>query len=581
MNIKVRGPSWSALQLASKLNGYVAALAVLAATVGLQYGFRAAFGKGFVGVFFVYMLAFLIAAWCGYGPGLLVVGLAVGVVPYLFDPKFTIRNLNLGGLAVLVIISLLVSRVSASRSKTEESLRRSNEDLDDRVRRRTAEVDQANTALQNQFAELEELYGKLPVGVCFFDTSLRYVRINERLAEINGVPAAAHVGRLLRETVPPAVAEIVEPLFRRVMETGEPFFDHELRSPVPTAPEKEGFWLVGCSPVNAKDGTRLGIQVIVQDLAARKQAEAGLSLMASIIESSEDAVISKNLDGIISSWNPAAERIYGYSAEKAIGRSMAMLLPPDRATEEEQLLRRLRQGHRVDHFETTRVREDGKIVHVSLTISPIRDASGRVIGASHIARDISERRLFEEQLRQTQKLESLGILAGGVAHDFNNLLTGILGNASLALETTPVANANHALLEEVVRAAQRAADLTRQLLAYAGKGRFITSLVDISELVREVTSLVHTSVPKNVQLRLELASNLPPVEADTGQIQQIVMNLVINAAEAIVGETGRWGSDGQQWIDEQYIAMLAASGVSLRPGQYVCAAGTGQWNRHG
>src|SRR6185437_5447500 len=139
--------------------------------------------------------------------------------------------------------------------------------------------------------------------VCFLDTQLRYVRINERLAAMDGVAAEAHLGRDLRETVPPAMADILEPLFRGVLETGEPFFDREFTGPVPQAPEHEGCWLVGCSPIDAKDGTRLGIQVIVQDITTRKQAEVGLSLMASIIESSEDAVISKNLDGVINSWN--------------------------------------------------------------------------------------------------------------------------------------------------------------------------------------------------------------------------------------------------------------------------------------
>jgi signal transduction histidine kinase len=140
----------------------------------------------------------------------------------------------------------------------------------------------------------------------------------------------------------------------------------------------------------------------------------------------------------------------------------------------------------------------------------------------------------EEELLQTQKLESLGVLAGGVAHDFNNLLTGIMGNASLAIECLP-RDAQHLrkVLDDVVGASERAAHLTRQLLAYAGKGRFIIERIDLSEIVRAITHLIQSSIPKNACLRLELADDLDAVEADATQLQQIVMNLVINAAEAI------------------------------------------------
>jgi signal transduction histidine kinase len=149
-----------------------------------------------------------------------------------------------------------------------------------------------------------------------------------------------------------------------------------------------------------------------------------------------------------------------------------------------------------------------------------------------------ERRTLEEQLRQAQKLESLGLLAGGVAHDFNNLLTGILGNASLALEVLDPPEPARTMLLDVVRASERAADLTRQLLAYAGKGRFVVQRVNVSEVVRDIADLICTSIPKLVSLRLDLSDTLPAIEADASQIQQLVMNLVINAGEAMEDRAG-------------------------------------------
>jgi signal transduction histidine kinase len=143
-----------------------------------------------------------------------------------------------------------------------------------------------------------------------------------------------------------------------------------------------------------------------------------------------------------------------------------------------------------------------------------------------------ERHNLEEQLRHAQKLESLGLLAGGVAHDFNNLLTGILGNASLVLEMVETESDVRGMLQDIIRASERAADLTRQLLAYAGKGKFLIEPVDASDLVRDISELLRSSVPRTVELALQLHPDLPPVEGDASQIQQLVMNLILNAVEA-------------------------------------------------
>jgi len=150
-----------------------------------------------------------------------------------------------------------------------------------------------------------------------------------------------------------------------------------------------------------------------------------------------------------------------------------------------------------------------------------------------------ERRALEEQLRRAQKLESLGLLAGGVAHDFNNLLTGIMGNASLVMETAYLDSGVRGMLQDIIRASERAADLTRQLLAYAGKGRFVVERVNASAVVRDISELIRASVPRTVDLSLDLHPDLPPLEGDPTQIQQLVMNLILNAVEATGERPGR------------------------------------------
>jgi len=295
-------------------------------------------------------------------------------------------------------------------------------------------------------------------------------------------------------------------------------------------------------------------------------------LLASIVESSDDAIIGQSLNGIIRTWNAGAERLYGYKAEEILGHNISELMPPDRLDEESGMLEKLRNGERVDHFETVRLGHDGGLVEVSLTISPIRDERGDVIGTSQVARGITEQKRNAELMRQTQKLESLGILAGGIAHDFNNLLVGILGNASLALDLLPPQSLVKTLLQEVVAAGEKAAALTRQMLAYSGRGHFVLNRIDLSTYVQEAIPLIQASVPRTVELRLDLAEDLPAIEADTTQMQQIVMNLVINGAEAI--PEGRCGAvtiaTRRQEVDEQYIgAQEGAVTGELRPGTYV------------
>jgi len=218
-----------------------------------------------------------------------------------------------------------------------------------------------------------------------------------------------------------------------------------------------------------------------------------------------------------------------------VGQPISIVMPADRRFEEAGIIQRIREGLPVKHFETVRQHKDGRPIHVSLTISPVRDGTGTVIGASHIARDITERMKLEEQMRQTQKLESLGVLAGGLAHDFNNLLTGVMGNASLVADDLGPDSPSAARLKEILNASERAALLVRQMLAYAGKGRFVTQRIDLSAQIREIVPLIRSSIAPSVQVELKLANDLPPIESDPSQVQQLIMNLAINAGEAIQG----------------------------------------------
>jgi len=169
---------------------------------------------------------------------------------------------------------------------------------------------------------------------------------------------------------------------------------------------------VHIDPIRDKDGTIVGVVNFFHDITERKQAERAMGLLAAIVNSSDDAIISKNLDGAITSWNDGAERMFGYTAQEAVGRRIAMIIPPDRLDEEARILERLKAGERIEHYETVRVRKDGRNLDISLTISPLKDGAGSIIGASKVARNITDRKQAERDLRESQ--ERLRNLADGL-----------------------------------------------------------------------------------------------------------------------------------------------------------------------
>jgi PAS domain S-box-containing protein len=266
--------------------------------------------------------------------------------------------------------------------------------------------------------------------------------------------------------------------------------------------------------------------------ARREREQRFAAQLRAIVESSDDAIVSIDLNGNIASWNRAAEDIFGYTSEEAIGKPISTLTPAECAREEAEMIALIQCGSRVKTLETVRKRRDGSQIEVALTISPIHNDDGSLAGVSYIARDITERKQIEQHLAQSQKLESLGVLAGGLAHDFNNLLTGIMGNASLALQMRTPEKAQERIAE-VLRACERVALLVSQMLAYAGKGAFVLEQVDLSQQVREIVPLIRASIAPAVALETRLTDGLPRIEGDRSQMQQIVMTLIMNAAEAI------------------------------------------------
>lgn len=287
-------------------------------------------------------------------------------------------------------------------------------------------------------------------------------------------------------------------------------------------------------------GSRRARIAVMNDISARHEAEDMRALLAAIVASSNDAIVSKRLDGTITSWNRAAERLFGHPAEEVLGQSIVVVIPRARLDEERSLIERVTAGERVDHYETVRQQKDGSEIVVSISLAPILDASGKVVGVSKTARDLTAQRKAEQalrstedQLRQAQKMEAVGRLAGGIAHDFNNLLSVILSYSEMIMEDMKPNDPTSGDVEEIRKAAQRAADLTRQLLLFSRQQVIARKVIDLNEVLSGVSKMVKRIVGEDVDLVSVPATGLGRVLADPSSVEQVIMNLVVNARDAM------------------------------------------------
>jgi len=280
-----------------------------------------------------------------------------------------------------------------------------------------------------------------------------------------------------------------------------------------------------------------------RELVERRRAEQALrdseEMARAVLNASSESIFLVDRDGMVLDINAAAAERLGI-VDSIVGKNLLDYFPPDLAAARKVKVERVLESKQPVRFEDER---DGRVFQV--TACPVFEIGGGVNRVAVYAKDITEQRRAEQersrleaQVMHAQKLESLGVLAGGIAHDFNNLLMGILGNAELALADLAGSAPARESLNEIQTAANRAADLCRQMLAYSGKGRFDIQSLDLSDLVAEMTQLLAVSVSKNAVVAYECDPDLPAVEGDAAQLRQIVLNLVTNAADALDNGTG-------------------------------------------
>ena len=296
-----------------------------------------------------------------------------------------------------------------------------------------------------------------------------------------------------------------------------------------------------------------------------------------LIENSSDLIAVMDADGIMQFQSPSSERILGYRPEEIEGRNAYdLVIPGDMATSQQAFAQMLRGEWEPSQMLETRFRhKDGSWRTLEMTGKRLDGPSGEPLCILN-SRDVTERTRLEEerlqlerQLQQGQRLESLGILAGGIAHDFNNILTAVLGNADLALSELSPSAPGRENLWEITVASRRAADLCRQMLAYSGRGHFVVETVDLGALVTDMVDLLRSTISKRARLDLNLGKDLPLMRGDASQISQVVMNLVINASEALGDKDGVIAISTEAGeCSGQYLAKTQG-GQDLSPGLYL------------
>jgi PAS domain S-box-containing protein len=429
---------------------------------------------------------------------------------------------------------------------------------------------------EEALAHLDTLLSSAPIGFAFYTPDLVYQRVNKSLAAINGLSIEEHLGKTLHQVLP-EMSLILEPLLRQVMDTGEPILDLEVPGEPQPNDTKQHHWLVSFYPVRMQAGELLGAGVLVSDITERKRAEVALrdseERYRLLFESNPQPMWVYDLETLaFLAVNKAAVRHYGYSREQFLGMTIGDIRPPEDLPALHDAVANSADGLDVAGV-WKHLKKDGSIIDVEINSHSVVFAGRRA--ELILANDVTERNRLEaallsseEQLRQSQKLEAIGQLAGGVAHDFNNLLTAINGYSALALRRVGDDHPVSAYLEEIKKAGDRAANLTRQLLAFGRKQLLQPLAINLNDIVGDMIKLLKRLIGEDVVLVTKPGVDLKQIKADPGQLEQVLVNLVVNARDAMP----RGGTVTIETANTTLDGAYASRHMGVTPGEYVMLA---------
>jgi two-component system cell cycle sensor histidine kinase/response regulator CckA len=429
---------------------------------------------------------------------------------------------------------------------------------------------------ENIFLEREERYRTILEGIeeGYFEVDLTgtITFFNDALCKITGYTRDELLGINNREYTTQETAKKMYNTFNQVYRTGKPLrvMDYEIIV-------KDGRRMIiemSTSLTRDPSGTPIGFRGIIRDITERKRSEEEVkkrqTYFESVLYSAPDAIVTLDASHRVLEWNIGAEQIFGYTRDEAVGKNLDDLVSgSDVINESKELTAQVLSGDKVLPKETVRYRKDGTPVNVIVAGSPII-IEGKLQGVVAVYTDITERKKAEEekitleaQLLQAQKMEAIGTLAGGIAHNFNNLLMSIQGNTSLMLLDTPHDHPHYERLTTIEQSVQSGSKLTSQLLGYARGGRYEVKPININQIIRE-TSSTFAMTRKDITLHHDLADTLAGVKADAGQIEQVILNIYVNAAEAMP-------MGGDLFIATHNIThtQITKKPYTIKPGTYI------------
>ena len=547
---------------------------------------------------------------------------------------------------------------------------------------------QAEAALRRREQELSDFFESATVPIHWIGPDGVILRVNQAELDLLGYGREEYVGRNIAEFH--ADADVIRDILHRLT-AGEVLNEYPAKLRCKDGSIKQ---VLIDSSVYRQDGAFVHTRCFTRDVTAVRGAEVANARLAAIVSSSSDAIVGKTLEGLVTSWNTASERIFGYSEAEMVGQSIFRLIPEELHQAERDLLERIARGEVVQFSETERIRKDGQKIYIAVTVSPIRNSRGEVVGASSIKRDVTERkqaaealarsqerlqlalqaarmgawqwdvrsnvltwdeglcRLYgveagavtqyqqflervhpedrdfvamtiqraidagdaldyelrivlpdgrirwladhgrlvrdpqgrplymtgvciditdrrdmEERLRQSQRMDAVGQLAGGIAHEANNMMSVVLGCADYVLQTEGLAPAVRDDVDQIWRAAKRTAGITQQLLAFSRRQVLQPRVLDLNQTVRQLEPILARSLGETRGLCLHLDAGVGSVRADPGQLEQVLINLTLNARDAMPEGGSLTLETARAVLDAPYAVRKAVR--TLRPGEYV------------